>query len=512
MKLFTTRQIAEIDRYTILHEPVSDIDLMERAAGKIARVLHRYLPRYREVVLFAGPGNNGGDALAVARLLAKEGCSCSVFFYDTGKPVTGSPAINLQRLAGQGKAGIFKITAPDDFPELNMEMMVVDGLFGSGLSRPLDGVAAELVQHINRSGCDIFSIDIPSGLMGEDNTGNLPGHIIRAKATFTLQFPKICLLFPENEQYAGKVIVLDIGLHPEAIAATESPFAITDGLRVAAMLPERAVFSHKGSYGHALLVAGSFGKMGAALLASRACLRTGTGLVTTHLPACGYGIQQTYTPEVMCSIDGCEHHFSAAPPTGRYTAVGAGPGLGTHPDTKEAMVRLIESTKIPLVLDADALNILSAIPQWQELLPENTVLTPHPGEFNRLFGETANSWKRIELQREQSVRHKLVIVLKGARSTISFPDGRIFFNPTGNPGMATAGSGDVLTGIILGLLAQGMAPSNAAVTGVYLHGLAGDLAARRHSMPALIASGITGCLGKAFQRIYSQREQDFSYI
>jgi NAD(P)H-hydrate epimerase len=278
------------------------------------------------------------------------------------------------------------------------------------------------------------------------------------------------------------------------------------------MLPRRNVFSHKGSYGHALLIAGSFGKMGAALLASRACLRTGTGLVTIHLPACGYEIQQTYTPEVMCSIDGCEDHFSVPPPADRFAAVGAGPGLGTHPDTKDALVRLIENTKVPLVLDADALNILSSISGWQELLPENTILTPHPGEFTRLFGETGNSWKRIELQKQQSVRYKIVIVLKGARSTISFPDGRIFFNPSGNPGMATAGSGDVLTGIILGLAAQGMAPANAAVAGVYLHGLAGDLAARRHSMPAMIASDITGCLGKAFQKIYSQREQDFSYI
>ncbi len=512
MKLFTTRQIAEIDRYTILHEPVSDIDLMERAAGKITRVLHSYLSRYHEVVLFAGPGNNGGDALAVARMLAKEGCSCTVFLFDTGKPVTGSSAINWQRLAEQGRTKMFKITVMDDFPKLTQETMVVDGLFGSGLSRPLEGVAAELVQHINRSGCDVFSIDIPSGLMGEDNSTNNPENIIRAKVTLTLQFPKLSLLFPENEIYAGKVIVLDIGLHPAAIASVESPFAVTEGSKVAAMLPHRAVFSHKGSYGHALLVAGSFGKMGAALLASRACLRTGTGLVTTHLPACGYGIQQTYTPEVMCSIDKSEHHFSVAPQAGRYTAVGAGPGLGTHPETRDALFRLIANTNVPLVLDADALNILSAIPLWQELLPENTVITPHPGEFTRLFGETANSWKRIELQREQSLRHKIVIVLKGARSTISLPDGRIFFNPTGNPGMATAGSGDVLTGIILGLTAQGMTPAQAAIAGVYIHGLAGDLAARRHSMPAMIASDITGCLGKAFQRITNQRESDFSYI
>jgi len=509
MKLFTTKQIAEIDRYTIENEPIADIDLMERAAKRISFAIRSRLSHYQEIVFFAGPGNNGGDAMAIARILSGDGYTCTVYLPDNGKPLTGSPSINWQRLKDQGKADLKNISREIDFPDLNSGMLVVDGLFGSGLSRPLEGLPASLVRHINNSHCDVFAIDLPSGLMGEDNSSNNPDNIIRARTTFTLQFPKISLLFPENEQYSGEVVVVDIKLHPDAISGMETPFSMTDKTMVADSLPLRARFSHKGSYGHALLIAGSYGKMGAALLASRACLRSGTGLVTTHLPACGYGIQQCGTPEVMCSIDDNDQYFTGLPPLEKYSAIGAGPGLGTHPDTQKAFLQLLESAGVPMVLDADVLNILSVNPGWLSKLPGDTILTPHPGEFRRLFGETENSWKRLELQRKISLEFKIIIVLKGASTSVSLADGTVFFNPSGNPGMATAGSGDVLTGIILGLLAQGVTPGYAAISGVFIHGCAGDHASRRFSEPAMIASDIIRCLGQVFKQLNCLREQEF---
>lgn len=508
MKLFTAGQIAAIDRYTIDNEPVTAIDLMERAAGAVAAFLESRLLRGEEVVFFAGPGNNGGDALAVARMLAGRGTPCRVYIADTGRPLSGSAEINRRRLQEQGLALPVRVASEADFPALGAGQRVVDGLFGSGLTRPLEGLAAALVRHINTAGCRVCAIDLPSGLMGEDNSGTPPDAVIRAAVTVTLQFPKLSLLFPENERYAGVVETLSIGLHPAAIAATPTPYHLLERCHLEGWFPPRALHSHKGSYGHALLVAGSCGKMGAAVLASKGCLRAGAGLLTAVVPDCGYEVLQGTVPEAMCHCGEGIDHLSALPPLATFSAAGAGPGLGTHPETA-AVVRELAGAGVPLVLDADALNILSADTQWAERLPAGTILTPHPGEFRRLAGDHAGSWQRLTRQRELSQQHRLVIVLKGARTVITLPDGRVFFNPTGNPGMATAGSGDLLTGIILGLLAQGLEPSRAARAGVFLHGLAGDKAAARLSEPALLASDIGESLGEAFREIYHGKKQDF---
>jgi NAD(P)H-hydrate epimerase len=414
---------------------------------------------------------------------------------------------------------------------LNPGDWVIDGLFGSGLTHPLDGLAAALVRHINRISSNdlacvqkseirnptpiaigaeikVISIDVPSGLMGEDNSSNTD-HIIKAGITITLQFPKISLLFPENEQFAGKVFVEDIGLHPDGIASIETPYSLTEKGMVYSWFSPRKRFAHKGDFGHALLIAGSYGKMGAALLASRACLQTGTGLVTSHLPVCGYAIQQTYMPEIMCSIDPGRYFIRDIPPLTPYDAIGIGPGLGTQDETLKAVSVLLARAKAPMVWDADALNCLALNPLWLENLPPGTILTPHPGEFRRLFGETRDSWHRLKLQTEISRKYNIVVVLKGACTTISLPDGKVWFNPTGNPGMATGGSGDVLTGIILGLLAQGFTPEKAATAGVYIHGEAGDIAAERFSEPSLTASRITSSLHQVFKNIYASRVSDF---
>ena len=297
--------------------------------------------------------------------------------------------------------------------------------------------------------------------------------------------------------------MLSVRLHPDGIAETQTDFFLIENEEIQKIIQKRSRFGHKGTYGHALLIAGSFGKVGAAVLASKACLRSGVGLLTTHVPHMGYSVIQTAVSESMASVDQHDYIITEFPDLSQFSAVGVGPGIGLKSNTKNAVCELLEKSKFPLVIDADALNILSENKSWLEKIPVNSILTPHPGEFKRLAGESDNSFENIQKQLEFSKKYKSIVVLKGAFTTVSTPEGNLFFNSTGNPGMATAGSGDVLTGIILGLLAQGMSSENAALAGVYLHGLAGDLAAKQKSQSSLIAGDIIEFLGKAFLTIES---------
>jgi ADP-dependent NAD(P)H-hydrate dehydratase / NAD(P)H-hydrate epimerase len=498
MKLFSTKQIAGLDKFTIENEPVSDIDLMERAALQISHWLVNRFNTEQKMLFFAGPGNNGGDALAIARQMADLGFICDVYLPDFGKELKGSPAINLERLKSQGKVKLAVVKNEGGFPETDSNDIIIDGLFGSGLTRPLEGFAAAMVQKINQLQNTVVAIDIPSGLMGEDNSSNITENIIKADYTLTFQFPKISFLFAENQIFTGKWEVLPIGLHPEGIHQTLSDLYFLEKEDIQNIIQPRSKFAHKGTFGHALLIAGSFGKMGAAVLASKACLRSGVGLLTSHVPRQGYTIIQVTVPEAMASMDEHDFMFTCFPELAAFSAVGIGPGLNKKHNTCKAFSELLEKINIPLVIDADGLNILSENKAWLEKLPENSILTPHPGEFQRLVGETANSYERIQKQLQFSKQYKVVVVLKGAFTTIATPDGKLYFNSSGNPGMATAGSGDVLTGIILGLLAQGITPVDAAKAGVFIHGLAGDLAAALKSENALIAGDIIEYIGNAF--------------
>jgi ADP-dependent NAD(P)H-hydrate dehydratase / NAD(P)H-hydrate epimerase len=498
MKLFSTNQIAGLDKFTIENEPVSDIDLMERAALQITHWLVKKFFSKQKMLFFAGPGNNGGDALAIARQMADLGFNCEVYLPDFGKELKGSPAINLERLKIQDKVKLAVIKNEAGFPEIDSNDIIIDGLFGSGLTRPLEGFAAKMVQKMNQLQNTMVAIDIPSGLMGEDNSSNITDNIIKADYTLTFQFPKISFLFAENEIFTGEWEVLSIGLHSEGINRTLSYFYFQEIEDIQKIIQPRSKFAHKGSFGHALLIAGSFGKMGAAVLASKACLRSGVGLLTSHVPRQGYTIIQATVPEAMASVDEHDFMFTCFPELTAFSAVGIGPGLNKKHNTCKAFCELLEKINIPLVIDADGLNILSENKTWLEKLPENSILTPHPGEFQRLAGESVNSYERIQKQLQFSKQYKVVVVLKGAFTSIATPDGKLYFNSTGNAGMATAGSGDVLTGIILGLLAQGITPVDAARVGVFIHGLAGDLAATVISENALIAGDIIDYIGKAF--------------
>jgi NAD(P)H-hydrate epimerase len=500
MKIFRSDQVREIDAYTIDREPVASIDLMERAAIRLAGWYVRHFHTNRRVVIFAGPGNNGGDALAMARLLADSQYRLECYLLKFGK-LSEDCYINLERLNAQRNVTLLELSEKDPLPEIAPGDVVVDGIFGSGLSRKVTGFPGQVIRHINAHAQTVVAIDIPSGLFGEDNSDNDYSSVIEADYTLSFQFPFLSFFFDINDPYVGLWRVHDIRLHPEAIQRTETPYQTIEPQYLRSVLPVREKFAHKGTFGHALLISGSYGMMGAALLTGEAALRSGTGLVTLHVPRFGYNIIQTGFPEALVSLDQSDILFSEPPDLEPYSAIGIGPGLGCKPNSGKGLKMVLDRAKVPLVIDADGLNILSQHPEWYELLPEGSILTPHPKEFDRLVGPSENSYQRHLKQREYASKYQVVVVLKGAYTGIASPDGSFWFNTTGNPGMATGGSGDVLTGLITGLLAQGVDPLGAALAGVYLHGVAGDLAMEASSEEALIAGDMILYLGEAFREV-----------
>lgn len=501
MKIFTSTQIHELDRYTIEHEPIKSIDLMERAAKAITHAITEEWTTHTPVVVFAGPGNNGGDALAVARLLTNEGYKVKTYLFNITNHLSDDCVLNRQRLLdGKHAKDLIEVTAKFDPPELTADMLVVDGLFGSGLNKPLAGGFASLVKYINQSPAKVVSIDVPSGLMSEDNTYNVRANIIHAYLTLTLHERKLSFLFGDAQQFIGKLKVLDIRLSPEYIQKTEAQYYVLEENDIRSRLLHREDFAHKGNMGNALIVAGSYGMAGAAVLATRACLRSGVGKVTAITPKKNYDIMQIAVPEAVLQMDHEETAFTEAVDTDGFDALGIGPGLGRQETTAIAMIAQIRRAQCPIVADADALNILASHRAWMQQLPKGIIMTPHPKELDRLTGSPANAdYERLHRTCELAKSLQAYIILKGHNSALCLPNGNVFFNPTGNSGMATAGSGDVLTGIITALLARGYHQQNACMVGMYLHGLAGDLAAKELGKESLVASDIIDHLPQAFQ-------------
>ncbi len=503
MKIFTSAQIHELDNYTIEHEPIKSIDLMERAAKALTHAITgRWMPTV-SVVVFAGPGNNGGDALAVARLLTEQGYQVKTYLFNINGHLSADCAENKKRLMDtkKAKSQFVEVTQEFDPPQLERGMLVVDGLFGSGLNKPLNGGFASLVKYINSSKAEVVSIDMPSGLMTEDNTYNVRQNIVRADLTLTLGQKKLSMLFAENQLFIGDLQVLDIGLSREGIEKTDSQYTMLERDDVKSLLLKRDPFAHKGTMGNALIIAGSYGMAGAAILATESCLRSGAGKVTAYSPRKNVAVLQTAVPEAVLHVGNEETAFAEAIDTEDFQAVGIGPGLGTSETTAIAIIAQLRRTQCPLVCDADAINILSSHRAWLQQLPKEIIMTPHPKEFDRLEGHSSDSFERLSKARDLSQRINAYIILKGHRTALCCPDGHIVFNSTGNAGMATGGSGDVLTGILTGLLARGYGRLNACVVGMYLHGLAGDIAAAEVGQESLIARDIIRCLPKAFIRM-----------
>lgn len=498
MKIFTAQQIRNGDAYTIQHEPVKSIDLMERAAHKCVQWIKAHYTASTPFCIFCGTGNNGGDGLAIARILQEEGYNVHVYIVLYSEKFSEDCAINRKRLEHLFGSCLFSIHTINDFPGLSEKAVLIDALFGTGLSRPLKGLVAEVVNRINDLSQPVISIDMPSGLKADEASEGYP--VIKADHTLSFQFYKLAFLMPDNERFIGKVHILPIGIHHDYIENIPTPYQLVDKKIIHSIIKKRSDFSHKGNYGHALLMAGSFGKMGACVLANKAAVRSGAGLVTCFIPACGYTIMQTAVPEVMCLCDKEKDHLSEIPEKpGHYSAVGIGPGIGKHENTLSALTKLLSAVRNPMVLDADALNMIGKHKDLLKKVPSHSLLTPHPKEFERLFGPTKNSFERLALQLKKSKEYDLYILLKGHRTCITSPDGRVFFNSTGNAGMATGGSGDVLTGMLTGLLAQGYETLQVAVLGAYLHGFAGDLAAEAFSQESMIASDIITYFGKAYK-------------
>jgi len=507
MKILTPSQIRAVDACTIEYEPISSIDLMERAATACVDWIIKKFDVRCKIAVFAGPGNNGGDGFAIARILHRMRCDVTVYMLTGNDRLSPDALMNYRRLSNCQ----LMVLDEKNLPELLPSSLVIDALFGVGLSRPLDGLAAQTVAHINQSGCTVVSVDMPSGLFCDDNEGNDPDRIIRARYTLTFQQPKLSFFFAENNLYVGQWEVLNIGLLPEAIKKQESKYFVLQKENIVEFVQPRNKFAHKGDFGHACLIAGSHGMMGACVLAAKACLRTGAGLVTAHIPQRENIIVQVSVPEALLSLDENPEVFSQIPVLNLYSAIGIGPGTGKKQETQKALLELLLEMNARktdfsgrLVLDADALNILSENPEWLELLPSGSILTPHPKEFDRLAGKSENGYQRHLRQIEMAQKYDVFIVLKGAYTSIASPGGTFYFNTTGNPGMATAGSGDVLTGMILSLLAQGWLPQHAACAGVWLHGAAGDKAALMMGQQSLIASDIISNTGKVFMELQKE--------
>ncbi|TLV01214.1 NAD(P)H-hydrate dehydratase [Dyadobacter luticola] len=492
MKILNVTQIRELDAYTIQNEPISSLDLMERASNAFVGWFTNHFVNTRPVHIFCGKGNNGGDGLAVARILSIQGYDVSVSIINYTDHASEDFKSNLDRLDAHLKAQT--LSSVDDFPEVTPNVVCIDTLLGSGLSRPVEGFLAEIIKKLNALPNKLISIDIASGLYA-DQPNQKEDIIIEPHCTVTFQLPKLAFMLPQNAKFTGEWFVVDIGLNGDFIQNAETPFYYTDKKAAEAIIKPREKFSHKGTFGHALLIAGSYGKMGAAVLSGKACLRSGVGLLTMHLPECGYEIIQISIPEAMAITDSDPKHNTALPELDSYSAIGIGPGIGQDSKTAAMLKSLLEIVKAPLAIDADALNLLSQDQTLYEKLPENTVLTPHPKEFQRLAGDSENEYKRLEIARDFAKKHKVIICLKGANTAVILPSGEVHFNSTGNPGMATGGTGDVLTGIVTALLAQKYEPADAAVLAVYQHGLAGDRAAERKGQSALIASDVVDCLG-----------------
>lgn len=497
MKLFRTNQIKQLDQYTIEHEPISSIDLMERAADALYWKFINNFPNLQPICIVAGPGNNGGDALALGRMLLLSGYSVSVYLIHTNT-LSSDCEINEKRLLDKFPQSLHEMINSFKKPEITKSTIIVDGLFGSGLSRPLDGIYAEAVYWMNSTGCKIVAIDIPSGLNGEENSMEDASNIVEANYTYSIQFPKLSFLFSENEKFVGKWCTVDIAIHPEAIKLTESNLYYLENNEISNLLKKRQKFSHKGTFGHTYIISGSIGMAGAAVLCSKAALRSGTGLVTIHSAAANRVIVQSVVPEAIFQADTSNDFISEIKSIEQYNAIAIGPGIGTNSETTKMLIEFLENYNKPCILDADALNIISQNKDLLSIIPKNSILTPHPKEFERLFGKCNSSFERMKKAAEAAQKLGIIIVLKGAYTLISTPDGKQYFNSTGNSGMATAGSGDVLTGIVTSLLAQDYLPENAAKIGVYIHGLAGNIALEKQSTESLIASDIIENIGLAF--------------
>ncbi|HIE45382.1 MAG TPA: NAD(P)H-hydrate dehydratase [Flavobacteriaceae bacterium] len=504
-KILNSKQLQKTDNATIKAKKITSLDLMEFASNQCFEWIHNRLQgNPLPIHIICGTGNNGGDGLVVARMLKKHGYNIKTYVINCDNKRSSEFLTNYERLKELGDWPIM-INCDSDFPEISENDMVIDAIFGIGLNRAPQGLLLEVIQHINKSKAYVLSIDMPSGLFSDKSVKEKES-VVKAFQVLTFETPKLAFLLPENKEFCLNWDVIPIGLDIEYINKLDSDFFLIEKTDMLSIYKMRDKFSHKGSYGHSLIIGGSFGKIGAVSLSAKAALKIGSGLVTAYIPKCGYSILQSYLPEAMVEVDSEKElqffNFKTKP-----TVIGIGIGMGTSKKTQDGFANFLKQNALPLVIDADGLNIISKNKDLLELLPQNTVLTPHPKELERLLGKWENDFDKLKKIQKFTKKHPIILIVKGA-NTIIANQGKIHFNTTGNPALATAGSGDVLTGIITGLIAQNYSPFEASIFGVYLHGLTADIAMSEQTYETFIASNIIDNLSKAFVNLLSPPQKN----
>ena len=506
MQIFSSEQLYEADKLTTENQQISSSVLMERGGVEVFNWIHERLQGAKVPIhIFCGIGNNGGDGLVVGRLLIEQEYQVNMYVVNYSDKRSGDFLINYNRIKDVAKSWPFLMTSEKDFPQIQKEDIIIDAIFGIGLNRSPDGWVKKLIQYLNELNSFKLSIDMPSGLYANSPLED-PEAVLMANHTLTFQTPKLSFFLPETGKFVPYFEVLDIGLDPEYINSTEPLAQLIAKAEAQLFYKQRQKYDHKGIYGHALIVAGSYGKIGAAILSAKGAFRIGAGLVSCFIPECGYTILQTALPEAMIITDTENKFITNIKIDFKPSAIGVGIGIGTNKETVLALSALFSESKAPLVLDADALNCISENKDLLKILPKNSILTPHLGELERLVGKWNNDYDRIEKTKKFSEKHQVIVVIKGANTITVFGE-KLYINTTGNPGMATAGSGDVLTGVITGLLSQGYDPLLASVFGVYLHGSAGNIVSQEISYESLMASDICDALGRAYIELFAQEPQ-----
>ncbi len=495
MKIFSSAQLKDWDTFSIHDQQITSDTLMERAAIACYNWLIKNQFTNKSFSIFCGKGNNAGDGLALARILLQDQIPVTVYILETGKPGSPDFQLNLQRLHLISH-DIHYIQSDKQFPEFKKNTVIIDALFGTGLNKPLNGITASVVGFLNNSHTPIISIDVPSGLYCDKSSKDLT--VIQAIHTLSFQSVKLAFLFPENDKFVGEFHILDIGLSAQFYDTETALFELVNTSMIRYLIKPRNKFSHKGDFGHAVLIAGSYGMMGAAILAAKGCLQCGTGKLTCYIPASGFEIMQTAVPEAMCKISTIES-FSKKEISRDHPVLGIGPGIGTEKETIFLLKNILESTGKQLILDADALNIISKDGILANKIPTGSVITPHLKEFERLFGASENDFERLEQAIENAARLHIYIVLKGHFTAIITPHGKVYFNSSGNAGMAKAGMGDVLTGMVTGLLSMNYSLPEAALIAVFIHGTAGDIAAEKFTQHAMQASDLINNIKEAWK-------------
>lgn len=505
MKIFSAEQLYEADKVTVEKQDITSIDLMERAGMQIFDWLHQRMQGAPVLIhIFCGIGDNGGDGLVVGRLLIESGYNVKTYVVNCSDKRSKNFLINYDKIKNVTKDWPALMKGEDDFPEIDPDDIIVDGIFGIGLNRCPDGWVKKLIQYLNKSKAFKLAIDISSGLYANGPLESKDG-ILKANHTLTFQAPKLAFFLPETAIFVSSFDVLDIGLDKEYMIKNEPLAELISKPEAQRFYQSREKFDFKNSFGHALIVAGSYGKIGSAVLSAKGAFRIGAGLVTVFTPKCGYQILQTALPEAMVISDVEENYISTIKVDFEPSAVGIGMGLGKNKATVDALINFFKVNKAPIVIDADALNNISENKPLLKVLPKNSILTPHPGELKRLIGEWKDDYDKIEKVKKFSEKHEVVVVVKGAYTNVIYGD-KIYINSTGNPGMATAGSGDALSGVITGLLSQGYDPLLASVFGVYLHGSAGDIASQEMGYEAVMAGDIVANLGNAYIELFARPE------